>query len=65
MRDCPVTKFHIVEIDKDYRFPSRFFERDFSSQAEAEKWCADEEWTGHFYMLDPRLHRSVQARGEA
>ena len=47
----------INEIDRDYNSWSGSEEIIVSSWQEAEEWCKEKKWTGHYYIIDFLLHR--------
>jgi len=43
--------FEIIEVDRDYNSVSDVKWMEFDSREEAEKWCKNETWTGHYYFV--------------
>jgi Cys-tRNA synthase (O-phospho-L-seryl-tRNA:Cys-tRNA synthase) len=42
-------KFVVTEVDRDYNTVSDSKIMEFETQQEADAWCRNETWTGHYY----------------
>lgn len=45
-------RFLITEVDKDHNSPTYSVVMGFASEEEAERYCKNQEWTGHYYIFE-------------
>ena len=47
-------KFVVIEFDKDYHTISDHNVASFKTKEEAEKYCKENNWSGHSYFVEER-----------
>lgn len=43
-------KFEVTEVDRDYNTITGSKIMEFDNQQEADDWCRNETWSGHYYF---------------
>lgn len=53
-------RFYIHEIDRDYNSWTGSVIMGFPSKEEADKYCKEQSWTGHYYFAEEITNENLQ-----
>lgn len=53
-------RFYIHEIDRDYNSWTGSVIMNFPSKEEADKYCEEQSWTGHYYFAEEISNENLQ-----
>lgn len=58
-------RFYIHEIDRDYNSWTGSVIMGFPSKEEADKYCKEQSWTGHYYFAEEITNENTTEQAES